>query len=170
MKHVLALLAILLTGFDFATPEAIEAEYSHGRMCLALAGFSEARSDGDAAMATVMRVVANRATDPAQRWPLSLCGVVMQPAQFIGVESWHYPRTPDPAELPTWQRALDLADATIAGTAPVPPACTQATSFHQAARVDGLQPVCRVGSHTFFIEPPADVAGMRNKHKSRAML
>jgi hypothetical protein len=119
-----------------------------GRLCVALAGFAEARSDGAEAMVEVMRVVVNRANDPAHRWPRDLCGVVFQPAQFVGIQSVR----PNVVELPAWRRALELADAVIANRLRGLAECRGATSFHQAHDVAGLVPVCHVGVHTFFTE------------------
>lgn len=153
MIRFLLMLAILATGLlGDPAEDAKRVAVERQRQCLALAGFAEARSDGDAAMATVMRVVLNRATDKARRWPRDFCGVVMQPSQFLGVESLRT-HAPSIAELPAWRRALDLADATVARAATVPSECLQATNFHQSRRVAGLNQVCRVGVHTFFTEP-----------------
>lgn len=130
------------------------AEIDHGRECLALVGFAEARNQSDAGMAAVMRVVLNRATDPLHRWPESICGVVQQPGQFIGVENWHYPRRPNVNDYPAWLHAHEVADAVINGTALIPDACTHATSFDKGGNDRGLQSVCKLAAHTFYIDAP----------------
>lgn len=149
MKLILALLAFLAAGFALGPDDTQRQAAEQERQCLALVGFAEARSDGDAAMSAVMQVAINRANDPAARWPRNVCAVVMQPAQFLAIRSVR----PSAQEYATWRRALDLADMTRAGSAQVPGACVNATSFHQAASVPGLVPVCRLASHTFFVEP-----------------
>jgi len=130
------------------------AEIDHGRECLALVGFAEARNQSDAGMAAVMRVVLNRATDPLHRWPQTICSVVQQPGQFIGVENWDYPRAPKVSDYPAWIRAHEIADAVIAGTALIPDDCAKATHFDKGKNAHGLQSVCKLAAHTFYIDAP----------------
>jgi hypothetical protein len=52
--------------------------------CLALVGYAEAVSEGNAGMAAVMRVVHNRIRDG--RFPTHACAVVRQPGQFQAIE------------------------------------------------------------------------------------
>lgn len=153
---VLGILAILGSGLDFnddAPAQSAPLERNYGHTCLALVGFSEARDQGDAGMAAVMKVVINRATDPAHRWPQTLCDVALQPGQFLGVDRWPVPRHPERIDPKSWQRALDLADRVIAGTAPIPFLCQFATGFDQDPPRLNHGVVCRIGAHTFYTEP-----------------
>jgi spore germination cell wall hydrolase CwlJ-like protein len=122
-------------------------------------GFSEARDQDDAGLAMTMQTVINRATDPLARWPRTLCGVVLQPGQYLGVDTWPVPRHPDRIDAASWERALIMADHVIAGDAPIPDACAHATGFDQApiAR-DDIRFACHLGAHTFYVEPPLSAA------------
>jgi spore germination cell wall hydrolase CwlJ-like protein len=159
IAKLLGLLAILAAGVDFDVyTTTMPPERDYGRTCLALVGFSEARDQDDAGMSATMQVVVNRAADPAGRWPRTLCDVVLQPHQFIGVDRWPIPRHPERIDAANWQRALELADQVIAGIAPVPFACLTAIGFDQTAPRDGAGVVCRLGAHTFYAAPPAVAA------------
>jgi spore germination cell wall hydrolase CwlJ-like protein len=155
LAKLLGLAAILAAGLDFNEdrPSAPLVDFS-GRTCLALVGFSEARDQDDAGMAATMQVVINRAIDPAGRWPRTLCDVALQPGQFVGLDRWPTPRHPERIDVHSWARALDIADQVIAGSAPVPFACSAATAFDQNAHIDRAGIVCRLGAHTFYAAPP----------------
>jgi spore germination cell wall hydrolase CwlJ-like protein len=153
LAKLVSVLAIFGAGLDindpptFATPER-----DFGRTCLALVGFSEARDQGDAGLAAVMRVVINRTVDPAHRWPRTLCEVVLQPGQFVGVDSWPVPRHPERIDATAWQHAQDIAELVLAGKA-VPAECANATGFDQDPPRENRGVVCRLGVHTFYAEP-----------------
>lgn len=148
-RNVIGVMAILAAGLDFA--DGPMAQIEQDRECLALAAFAEARNQGDAGMAAVIRVVINRATDSLHRWPRSVCGVVHEPRQFIGVEKWGYPRRAELSDAISWRRSLALADAMIAGTGPALGDCAYATSFDKGGgQSEGLAPVCRLGAHIFL--------------------
>lgn len=168
LARVLGLVAILAAGVDFDfdadAPPPDRVDFA-GRTCLALVGFSEARDQGDVGMAAVMQVVVNRTEDPRGRWPRTLCDAALQPQQFIGLEAiaertrdGRIVRHPERIDAQAWQRALDIADQVIAGTALVPAACSGATRFDQAAPANRAGVVCRQGAHTFYAEPPAIAA------------
>lgn len=153
LAKLLGVLAILGSGLDindpptFATPER-----DFGRTCLALVGFSEARDQGDAGLAAVMRVVINRATDPAHRWPRTLCDVALQHGQFVGVDSWPTPRHPERIDAVAWHHAQDVAELVLAGKG-VPAECAGANGFDQDPPRANHGVVCRIGAHTFYAEP-----------------
>ena len=151
LAKLIGITALLASGIDFDIgPAAPERDY--GRTCLALVGFSEARDQDDAGLAMVMRVVINRATDPLERWPRTLCDVALQPGQFLGLDTWPTPRNPERIDAASWQRALNMADHVIAGDVDLPTSCSHATSFDQAP-VRSMHAVCRIGAHTFYAEP-----------------
>lgn len=150
LNTIFGVSAILATGIVLDDP--VGAEKDHGRQCLALVGFAEARGEGDIGMAAAMQTVLNRVSDPAQRWGDSICAVVQQPGQFIGVEGWSYPRHPELSDLAAWQRAQDMADALIAGTGPELGACRGATSFDQGGAGPELRQICRLGLHFFYVD------------------
>lgn len=159
LAKLLGLTAILGAGVDLDVyTTTMPPERDYGRTCLALVGFSEARDQSDAGLAATMQVVVNRATDPAARWPRTICDAALQHGQFQGVDHWAVPRHPERIDAIAWQRANDMADQVIAGTAPVPFDCATATSFDQTAPHPNRGVVCRVGAHTFYAEPAATVA------------
>ncbi len=157
-RNVVGVMAILAAGLDFADGPSVQIE--RDRECLALAAFAEARNQGHIGMAAVIRVVINRATDPLHRWPRSLCGVVHEPGQFVGVEKWRDPSRAELSDAISWRRSLALADAMLAGTGPALGACAVATSFDKSGRAAGLVPVCRLGAHVFYVEPQIDIVGI----------
>ncbi len=144
---------ILAAGVDIEFGADRPAVDWSGQTCIALAIFSEARSEPEAGRAAVGQVIVNRATDSRQRWPATLCGSVLEPGQFVGVEGWKYPRVARERDYGDWRAALDMADQIIAGTAPVPVDCQRATSFNQGSRPPGFVALCRIGVHTFYAEP-----------------
>lgn len=144
---ILGITAILASG-------CIWAERDFGVECLALVGFTEARSESDICLVETMHVVLVRVTDPNNRWPKTICDAVMEPHQFSGVEKLPYPRRPwliEPNAPKQWQRALDMADKVIASTAPRDPACLGATHFDQGGG-EGKKVLCRCGAHVFSVE------------------
>ena len=128
------------------------AEPDHGRICLALVAFSEARNQGDEGMAEVMRVVLNRVNQQREAWGLSICDVVNKKGQFVGVEDWPYPRQPERIDAAMWARALELAGLLIEGKALRNPVCYGATHFDQGGNKAGLVKICTVKDHAFYVE------------------
>lgn len=141
---------MLLAGADLperAPAHAAGDRFDYGRACLALAGYAEARGEGDAGMATVMAVVLERTTDP--RWPDTVCDVVEQPGQFEALARWQPPRHPERDEPEAWTRAQRLAEQLLADDRTlVPAACAGATSFQRGPAASGLVPACIVGRHS----------------------
>lgn len=154
---------MLLAGADLperAPAHAAGDRFDYGRACLALAGYAEARGEGDAGMATVMAVVLERTTDP--RWPDTVCDVVEQPGQFEALARWQPPRHPERDEPEAWTRAQRLAEQLLADDRTlVPAACAGATSFQRGPAASGLVPACIVGRHSFFREPNRREASQR---------
>lgn len=114
-------------------------------LCLAMAGYTEARGEPEAGEAAAMRVVLNRAA--SGRWPDHPCGVVLQPRQFHGLEA-----PVNAIEAEAASRSLRIATALLSGARIAPPACQSATHFQRARVWPGMQPVCRIGRHTFYVE------------------
>lgn len=127
-------------------------EIDHGKLCLALVAFSEARNQGDEGMLEAMRVVLNRVNQQREVWGLSICDVVNKKGQFAGVENWPYPRRPERIDAAMWARALELADLLIEGKAPRNPGCYGATHFDQGGNKEGLVKICQVKDHAFYVE------------------
>jgi len=125
-------------------------EKDHGVLCLALVGFTEMRSGDDTDLAEVMHVVLERLKLQQERFGLSICEIAEKPGQFIGVLKLKYPRRPWLIEAKQWDRALDMADKVIAGTAPRDPRCIGATHFDLGG--SGLTPLCKRHGTTFYIE------------------
>lgn len=144
LQPIVLFLCILGTGIVWP-----EDEPDYGRTCLALVGFSEARSEGDAGMAAVMQVVLNRSTDPKHRWPEMICDVAMQSGQFQALDNWPTPRHPELIDPAAWERAQALANDVIEHTAPVPKECATATSFNQS--IFAIGSVCKINKHAFFV-------------------
>jgi N-acetylmuramoyl-L-alanine amidase len=119
------------------------------RRCLAIAAFTEARSEGADGMGAVMRVITNRIHD--SRYPDSICGVTHQPGQFQAVRAWG-DRQPMQTEQAQWKLAFDLAGATLSGEHTYPETCADALSFNQATRSRQLRVVCVIGVHTFYAD------------------
>lgn len=150
MRALAFLACMALTGADIPRTD-VSREPDYGVACLALAAFSEDREHGDAGMAAVIATVLNRTRDP--RWPDTVCGVVEQPGQFLGVSTWRYPRQPERIDAASWARAQRIAAALLAGDwSAVPIECRDATSFDQGADTPGLVPACQVGRHQFYTE------------------
>lgn len=155
MPHVLKFLVLLAS--------MLHAPHLADQGCYAATAYAEARNQGDVGMLAVMRTARNRANDPAHRWPRSVCAVVTQPRQFEGVEHWRMPAD-KPMERAAWLRALVLARDEGAAPAEMNGECRTATSFDRARKpAHGLQPVCKIGAHTFYVESRAHVARLSTK-------
>jgi spore germination cell wall hydrolase CwlJ-like protein len=100
-------------------------------------------------MAAVADVVINRWK--GNRWPPTVCSVVHQDSQFIGVNGW----TAAGAERrnqEAWEQALAVSDLALAGAPMSPKECRGAMYFNQARKAKGYKHLCRVGVHHFYIE------------------
>lgn len=126
-----------------------EPERDYGRTCLALVMFAEARSDGIAGMREVGRVVLRRVVDPQERFATDICGVAMDPDQFVAFRVWKPPRRPEYMDRQAWNAAQAIADELLRdganGTDTGP--CIGALYFNQTQRGSAL---CRVGVHYFY--------------------
>jgi spore germination cell wall hydrolase CwlJ-like protein len=118
------------------------------RECIALAAFTEARSEGIVGMAAVADVVRNRSIIEAS----GSCTVVFQPNQFIGVTGWTVQRA-DHVDIASWNAALVVADFAIAGNDLVPQQCRGALYFNQQPGSHKHVALCRIGEHTFYRDP-----------------
>ena len=119
-------------------------EPDFGRICVALAVFYEARSEGWDGQAAVASVVVNRSRTRG----ISLCEVVQEKGQFEGVEMQPYPRRPEIIDRRAWEIAQAVADAVVDGHYVLAPeSCANATSFHRAAPHD--ESLCVIGAHAF---------------------
>jgi spore germination cell wall hydrolase CwlJ-like protein len=124
-------------------------EMDHGRICLAQAMWSEARSEGEAAMAMVGSVALRRTRDPEHRWPQDICGVVQQAEQFQGVSRWPYPHRPELIDAYSWKRATEIADRLIAnGTVDGP--CSGAMYFNEHGDSRAPSFKCKLGALYFY--------------------
>lgn len=117
------------------------------RACLALAMFTEARSEGVAGMAAVSEVVINRWH--SNTWPSTVCSVVRQDSQFLGVEGWTAAKA-ERRNQEAWEEALAIADLALAGAKLTPKECRGAVFFNQSSRAKGMTHLCRVGAHHFY--------------------
>ena len=156
-SSIFGMLIFSAAGLDFAFFEP-DVEKNYGQMCLSLVAFTEARDQGDTGMAAVMQVVLNRTQDASDRWPKSICEVVHQKNQFVGVDSWNYPRHPELIDSIAWQRSLDLAQEIINGNGPPLGSCSKATFFDTGKKKKGLTPVCTLGSHYFYTSDPITIS------------
>ena len=93
-----------------ATVEALDAEQE----CLANAVYFEARGEPLQGQLAVAEVVINRAA--SGRYPATLCGVVVQPAQFSFVRRGRMPRADRASEA--WRRAVGVARVAVSRMAP----------------------------------------------------
>jgi spore germination cell wall hydrolase CwlJ-like protein len=121
------------------------AELDYGRTCLALVGYSEARSEGLSGMFAVELVVMNRLR--SKRFGDSICDVALAPGQFEGIDKWPTPRYA--VEPEAWADALEAADVVISGA--------KATSECEGALYFNTSPLrpfaCQVGTHYFRRAP-----------------
>jgi spore germination cell wall hydrolase CwlJ-like protein len=124
--------------------EPLERDY--GRTCLALAMFSEARSEGLAGMYEVGKVALRRSRDPRHRWPQSICEVIEEPEQFQGVSHWRFPRQPEKIDKESWESALFVAGKLANDMGDTGP-CSGAYFFNQQQRTGYI---CRPGALYFY--------------------
>lgn len=111
--------------------------------CLSVAVYHEARGETRDGQLAVAQVVLNRAR--SGRFPKSICGVVLQPAQFSSIRSnWN------PRESAMWRRAQEIAQQAIEGERVH--AVGDALYFHATHVQPGwrMQRVAAVGNHIFY--------------------
>jgi spore germination cell wall hydrolase CwlJ-like protein len=94
--------------------EAAEQASDAEQECLANAVYFEARGEPLQGQLAVAEVVMNRAA--SGRYPTSLCGVVVQHAQFSFVRGGRMPRADRASEA--WRRAVGVARVAAARMAP----------------------------------------------------
>jgi len=117
--------------------------------CLANAVYFEARSEPLQGQLAVAEVVINRAA--SGRYPSTLCGVVVQPAQFSFVRRGRIPRADRGSDA--WRRAV--AVARIAEARMMPRVLPQSCLWYHARYVSPgwgrrLERSARIGLHIFY--------------------
>lgn len=117
-------------------------EMDYGRTCLALIGYSEARSEGLVGMIATEQVVLNRLA--TGNFGESICDVAFGNGQFEGLTDWPIPRIAPEHEA--WNLALDAADRVLSDTDALPESCKGAIFF---SRIPPKQILCKIGSHYF---------------------
>jgi len=141
---LLAIVGLALTRCAPAAPIEFE---DYGRTCLALVMFGEARSDGEAGMREVGRVVLRRVLDPQERFGGDICTVATDREQFLVFASWRTPRHPERMDAREWAQARKIAGELIAAgpdRADEGP-CPGALYFNQTAGAA----ICKIGVHYF---------------------
>lgn len=123
-------------------------------VCLALAMYYEARSDGPIGMITVGQVVLNRVADP--RFPKDVCSVVMQGGTKHNKCQFSFycdGKSENPKDKLAWDMSLDLAGAMVRGEIQGK-AVSQATCYHAAYAKPSwayvLPKISRIKSHIFY--------------------
>lgn len=117
--------------------------------CLANAVYFEARGESLQGQLAVAEVVINRAA--SGRYPASLCGVVVQPAQFSFVRRGRIPRADRGSDA--WRRAVAVAK--IAGARMMPRLLPASCLWYHASYVSPswgrrLAQSARIGLHIFY--------------------
>ena len=142
--------------YDDDAPAGLRYE-AHGRYCIALAVFAEARSESWLGQALVAQVIKNRMAAAVPL--LDPCDVVNALDQFHGMRDWIFPREPWRTEPIAWQRAVDVVDAVMTGDFDIAPDdCARATFFWRTDNgtpdwAFGLRTTCVVDDHTFAFDP-----------------
>lgn len=135
--------------------DALVADYVAGaaagaeQECLASAVYFEARGESLEGQLAVAEVVMNRAA--SGRYPASLCGVVVQPAQFSFVRRGRMPRADRSSEA--WRRAVAVARIAAEGAAPrlLPTSCLWYHADYVSPRWGRrLARSARIGVHIFY--------------------
>jgi spore germination cell wall hydrolase CwlJ-like protein len=117
--------------------------------CLANAVYFEARGESLQGQLAVAEVVINRAA--SGRYPASLCGVVVQPAQFSFVRRGHIPQANRGSDA--WRRAVAVAK--IAGERMMPRLLPASCLWYHASYVSPgwghrLARSAHIGLHIFY--------------------
>ena len=133
-----------------------------------LAIWREARGESITAKAAVLAVLRNRANDPKNRWPKTLAGVVLQPAQFssfnrndANVTVW--PKPPEGMDWLAWLDSCAVYDAPLTADPTMgathyhdssipPPAVAWLGAGHTVADLEALK-TCQIGRLSFYRLP-----------------
>ena len=145
---VLLAIALVLIGAVLGMSVAHSATVEYGRTCMALAIYSEARSEGYDGQAAVGIVIRNRVRAGMGE---SICAVVQASGQFKGVEDWPYPRVA--TEKAAWLLAQRVTEDVITGKYELAPDyCNSALYFRTAGTPLPLNSIkeCKIGRHVFF--------------------
>jgi spore germination cell wall hydrolase CwlJ-like protein len=135
--------------------DALVADYVAGETggaeqeCLANAVYFEARGESLQGQLAVAEVVMNRAA--SGRYPASLCGVVVQPAQFSFVRRGRMPRADRSSDA--WRRAVAVARIAAEGAAPrlLPTSCLwYHANYVSPSWGRRLARSARIGVHIFY--------------------
>ena len=117
--------------------------------CLANAVYFEARGEPLQGQLAVAEVVMNRAA--SGRYPATLCGVVVQPAQFSFVRHGRIPQADRASEA--WRRAVGVARVAVEGMAPrlLPTSCLwYHADYVSPSWGHRLAETTRIGLHIFY--------------------
>jgi spore germination cell wall hydrolase CwlJ-like protein len=119
---------------------------------VALCLFREARSEGVTGMYRVHDVIANRASDPGDRWPKSRMGVALQPKQFSCFNSSDsqnaiYPAIKNEADWIAWIQAMRIAKRGVVQHPLINHYHTEAVKPNWAR---GKFPILKEGRHVFY--------------------
>ena len=129
--------------------EAAEQASDAEQECLANAVYFEARGEPLQGQLAVAEVVMNRAA--SGRFPASLCGVVVQHAQFSFVRRGRMPRADRASEA--WRRAVGVARVAAERKAPrlLPPSCLwYHANYVSPSWGHRLAETTRIGLHIFY--------------------
>ena len=120
--------------------DRLSAEEMH---CLSVAVYHEARGEPRDGQLAVAQVVLNRAR--SGKFPKSICGVVLQPAQFSSIRANWQPR-----ESAMWRRAREIAGQAAEGDRLEH--LGNAMYFHATRVSPGWrkQRVAQIGNHIFY--------------------
>lgn len=133
-------------------------EIDYGRACLALVAFSEQNEEQAEGMGLVITTILNRLNDEKGRYGVSICDVVAQSGQFIGIERWKYPRRPQDTNPRRWFVAVAMATLVTSGNYEVPGQCASNKPilyFHSGDKpywIGSYRLVCKVDGHWFYSE------------------
>ena len=137
--------------------------------CLALALFHEARGEPIMGQLMVAKVIVNRVA--SDRFPDTICDVIMQHRQFSFVRNGKFPK---PKDQKSWKSSQDLANQILEDKRILPQSV--ADHYHTASvrpvwRKD-LHRVSKVGKHIFlsYDHPTAIKVSMRPKQRSKYLL
>jgi spore germination cell wall hydrolase CwlJ-like protein len=137
-------------SLDFLVETEAAAETGDAEQeCLANAVYFEARGEPLQGQLAVAEVVMNRAA--SGRFPTSLCGVVVQRAQFSFVHRGRMPRADRASEA--WRRAVGIARVAVERKAPrqVPATCLwYHANYVSPSWGRRLEQSARIGQHIFY--------------------
>jgi spore germination cell wall hydrolase CwlJ-like protein len=118
-------------------------------LCVTTTIYGEAAGETYLGKWAVGQTIVNRVSD--KQWPETACAVVQQPRQFAGYRT---PRLSNPIDLRAWEESSRVAYHVLNGGAPLLPACSTATHFHETRSRPWwsrrLTQVCQVDNHRFY--------------------